>query len=370
MLSSILSYPIMETCKPTIPTFFFENGILFFSFPPNRIPDLLQIARSLPGAKFLQDRKIWSFQCFPTDLSHPMYRLLEQEKVRIRPSILPQNYGLFDSLREEIGVRNYSKRTMESYLFWNKTLLEHLWVLPQWVSEDDLFSYNRHILFDKNLRPRTILAIQSALLFYYKSVLGKFPGLSFPTIKVGKSLPNILNRSEVQAIVSSPASEKHRILLLLSYSAGLRVSEAVNIRIEHLDWDRGLIRIPQGKGKKDRYTILSPTLQIQIQKHLVGRGVQSHWLFPSQFNAEKHISIRTAEKIFETAKHKTNLNKKVSFHSLRHAFATHLLDVGTDIRVIQELLGHESIRTTQIYTHVSNATISRIRSPLETLYEP
>lgn len=152
---------------------------------------------------------------------------------------------------------------------------------------------------------------------------------------------------------------------MLTYSAGLRGSEVVRLKSEGIDAKRRLIHIREAKGRKDRYTILSDVAWETARRYLKEYG-QSIWLFPSQ-DKGKHITTRTVEKIFSNACKKANIKKDVTVHSLRHSFATHLLEGGTDLRYIQELLGHKSSKTTEIYTHVSTKDIGKIRSPLDGL---
>jgi site-specific recombinase XerD len=152
---------------------------------------------------------------------------------------------------------------------------------------------------------------------------------------------------------------------MLIYSAGLRVSEVVKLRPENVDTKRKLIHIRCAKGRKDRYTLLSDVVLETIRRYLQEYG-QSKWLFPSQ-DKEKHITTRTVEKIFSNACKKAKIKKDVTVHSLRHSFATHLLESGTDLRYIQELLGHKSSKTTEVYAHVSNKDIGKIKSPLDNL---
>ena len=178
-------------------------------------------------------------------------------------------------------------------------------------------------------------------------------------------MPVVLNQKEVSRILSSVNNIKHRAILMLVYSAGLRVSEVVKLKPEDIDTERKLIRMKGAKGRKDRYTILSDaameTLRIYLQAN-----TPKNWLFLGQ-KADSHITTRTVQKIFDDAVKKAGIRKEVSVHSLRHSFATHLLESGTDLRYIQELLGHKSSKTTEIYTHVSNKDLSKIKSPLDSI---
>lgn len=181
--------------------------------------------------------------------------------------------------------------------------------------------------------------------------------------KKEKKLPYVLSEHEVLKILRSPGNLKHRTMLYLTYASGLRVSEVVILRPEDLDCSRGIITVCQGKGKKDRHTLLSQAawslVQTYIRKERPGK-----WLFPGQYPGT-HMHERSLQKVFTDALHRSGVNKKAGIHVLRHSFATHLLENGTDLRFIQELLGHANPATTERYTHVSTKNIRRIQSPLD-----
>lgn len=158
---------------------------------------------------------------------------------------------------------------------------------------------------------------------------------------------------------------KHRLMLMLMYSAGLRGSEVVKLKSVDIDVQRKFIHVKGGKGRKDRYTILSDVAVETLHEYLKVYG-ESKYLFPSQ-DREKHLTIRSVEKIFSDACKKAGVKKNATAHSLRHSFATHLLESGVDLRYIQELLGHKSSKTTEVYTHVSNKELGKIKNPLDNL---
>ncbi|ACB84610.1 tyrosine-type recombinase/integrase [Natranaerobius thermophilus] len=185
--------------------------------------------------------------------------------------------------------------------------------------------------------------------------------------KKERKLPNVLSQKEVLELLTVTTNIKHKAILCIIYSSGLRVGEAVRLKPEDLDGEQKIIHIKQGKGRKDRYTILSDNA-LKILRNYYKIYQPKKWLFPGQ-NENLHLSERSVQKIFQKAKQKANINKKVSVHSLRHSFATHLLEAGTDLRYIQKLLGHESSKTTEIYTHITTQNISRIESPLDKLME-
>lgn len=183
--------------------------------------------------------------------------------------------------------------------------------------------------------------------------------------KKEKKLPEILSKNEISKLLKAVKNLKHKAILYLVYSAGLRVGEVVKLKPTDIDSDRMLIHIIQGKGKKDRYTILSETA-LSILRKYVKVYKPEHWLFPGQ-HPDKHLTERSVQKVFDNARIDAKIRKDVSVHNLRHSFATHLLEGGVNLRYIQELLGHSSSKTTEIYTHVTQKNLSNIISPLDTI---
>ncbi|MCK8489976.1 site-specific integrase [Paenibacillus sp. MBLB2552] len=182
-----------------------------------------------------------------------------------------------------------------------------------------------------------------------------------------KKLPYILSEQEVLRVIQAPTNLKHRTMLYLAYASGLRVSEVVRLKITDIDPERGILRVRQGKGKKDRHTLLSQTAWDMIQRYVEAERLStSMWLFPGQ-HPGSHLHERSLQKVFKEALLTSGITKQVGIHVLRHSFATHLLENGTDLRYIQELLGHASPTTTERYTHVSTKNLKRIQSPLDRL---
>ncbi|MCL0077220.1 tyrosine-type recombinase/integrase [Dehalococcoidia bacterium] len=178
-------------------------------------------------------------------------------------------------------------------------------------------------------------------------------------------MPDILSRQEVLRLLEAVQNPKHRAIMLLTYSSGLRLGEVVRLKIEDIDSARRLIHLRQAKGRKDRYTVLSQVALDALRAYFK-QYHPDQWLFPGA-QPGRHLHERTVQKVFEQAREMAGIRKNVSVHTLRHSFATHLLESGTDLRYIQELLGHKSSKTTEIYTHVSERDIGRIQSPLDTL---
>jgi len=186
---------------------------------------------------------------------------------------------------------------------------------------------------------------------------------TIPRPRKEKRLPSVLSVQEVQRILEAVENLKHRLLLMLIYSAGLRVGEVTRLKVEDINRDRMLIHVRGAKGRKDRYALLSEKVLPVLQEYSREHQPQKR-LFTGQKD-ESHISERTVQQIFCNAKRRAGMNKDVSVHSLRHSFATHLLESGVDLRYIQELLGHKSSKTTEVYTHVSHRMLGKIQSPLD-----
>ncbi|MCW3129365.1 MAG: tyrosine-type recombinase/integrase [Methanophagales archaeon] len=262
-------------------------------------------------------------------------------------------------LEKELTARRYSPRTIKLYLYHNKGLLEFFKNNPHEVSNADIRDYLYHLASARRASTSTLNTAINALRFYYGEVLKRRFVYETKRPKKDKKLPVVLSQGEVSQILSSVKNIKHKAILMLIYSAGLRVSEVVKLKLGDIDTERKLIYIKGGKGRKDRYTILSDTAMDTIGLYMNANNPEK-WLFLGK-KENTHLTIRSVAKIFEDAVKRAGIAKEVSVHSLRHSFATHLLESGVDLRYIQELLGHKSSKTTEIYTHVSNKDIGKIR---------
>jgi integrase/recombinase XerD len=208
----------------------------------------------------------------------------------------------------------------------------------------------------------------SAIRFLHRRVLmAPAPVADIPRARRKKALPKVLSRSEIKRFLEALSSPKHRAIAMVLYSGGLRVSEAARLKVEDIDSGRGEIHIRQGKGKKDRYVMLSPLVLKTLREYV--RVERPHeWLFPAGNRRDRHITSRAIQRAVSRAAHAAGIEKRVTPHVLRHTFATHLLEAGTDLRYIQELLGHAKITTTVIYTHVAKRGARKITSPIDRLY--
>lgn len=273
---------------------------------------------------------------------------------------------LFAALTREMRLRNYSDKTIKAYKSCIRTLASYAAPThPRDLTSNELHQFFvHHQVEEKKLSAGTISQMINALRFLYVELYKKpFVLNDVKRPRKERKLPVVLSETEVRALFEALGNVKHRIMMMLVYSGGLRVGELVQLKPEDIDGERKIIHIRGGKGKKDRYTVLADVVLEGLREYWKVYKPKV-WLFEGQ-HAGKPYSLRSAQQVFETAKKKAGIKKQVSIHSLRHAFATHLLEQGTDIRFIQELLGHNSVRTTEIYTHVSKRTIAAIRSPIE-----
>ncbi|MBI2474866.1 tyrosine-type recombinase/integrase [Candidatus Uhrbacteria bacterium] len=264
------------------------------------------------------------------------------------------------SIDQLLRIKNYSPKTIKSY---KGCLARFLKQFPDCLNYSNIECIKTFLLSmrESGLSPQTINVHLQAIQFYFREILHQPFRFTLPYAKRPKRLPVILSRSEIEQILNHISNTKHKTMIALAYGAGLRVSEVVELRSGNVDFPSGVLYIYQSKGKKDRITILPEILRDELQKAVCGKS-PNDYLFASERGGR--LSERSIQKVFSRALHSTQINKQATFHSLRHSFATHVLEQGTDIRFIQKLLGHANIRTTQIYTHVSTASISAIKSPL------
>lgn len=267
-------------------------------------------------------------------------------------------------LETELKIRGFSPETVKAYTRHNKSFLSFIKKKPDSMLEDDLKAYLAYLISDKKLNPSTVALVRSSLLFFYNQVLGKgFSGIKTP--KIQRNPPAVLSKEEVKILIDACVTDKSRLLIEFLYSSGLRVSECLSLRVEDIDFNERICVVKQGKGKKDRITVLSENLAQHLKDYLKKQGFSSDLIFRNKKG--EGLSSRNAQKIVSGAAKRAGISKSVTPHKLRHSFATHLLDSGVSIRVIQELLGHANLQTTQIYTHVSRDHIRRVKSPLDDL---
>jgi len=264
-------------------------------------------------------------------------------------------------LEQEMKLRKFSPKTIKSYLHYITDLLKYSNKNPKTVTSDDIRNYLEH-LADKNSSASTLNGAYSAFKLYFEKILCRRFFVNIPRAKCPKKLPETLTKEEVKKILGTIQNVKHKLLLGLMYSSGLRVSEVVICKVKDLDFESRLLRVRQAKGAKDRMTILSEKVCIVLQRYVKNKN-SNDYVFESDRGGR--LTERAAQKVFTEALQKSGIKKPASCHSLRHSFATHLLEAGTSIRYIQELLGHARLETTQIYTKVANTNLQTIKSPLD-----
>jgi site-specific recombinase XerD len=369
-----------------------ETGRLTVSFPYN--PLFVKKIKTIPGYKWHPAEKNWSFPNSDETLEK-IFKAFSGEEIQLDPALqvstpviarsetpspviargrnprsnlkgswqAPQSH--FEDLRRELLSRKYSYKTVKGYIYYNRDFLNFTDKSPANINDSDIKDYLLYLAEEKESATSTLNQAINALKFYYGTMLKRKFVYEVKRPRKDKKLPVVLSKEEVANILSSIDNIKHKALLMLVYSAGLRVGEVVKLKPEDIDSKRMLIHIKGAKGRKDRYTLLSETA-LEILRQYWRKYRPEKWLLGGAKEG-KYLSARTADKIFRNAREKAGIKKEVSLHTLRHSFATHLLEGGTDLRYIQELLGHAHSKTTEIYTHVSTKSLGKIKSPLDTL---
>jgi integrase/recombinase XerD len=267
---------------------------------------------------------------------------------------------------EDMRMRNFSKHTIAAYVSAVYRLANHYHRSPDQLNREEIRAFLVDLVEQKQVSWPYYTQILAALRFFFRHVLRR--GEVVEDVRgprPEKRLPVVLSAEEVARFFKAIPSLKHRTILMLAYGAGLRIGEAVCVRISDIDRQRKVIRVQQGKGKKDRYTMLSPALLEMLDRYCWAARPED-LLFTTRFK-DRPITDSTVQRACIQARQDAGIDKRISPHTLRHSFVAHLLEAGTDLRVIQVLLGHASPKTTAIYTHVSTALIGKTVSPLDTL---
>lgn len=264
-------------------------------------------------------------------------------------------------LADELRLRNYSPKTIKSYVH---CVSEYLTDRGGDSGVIDVEAIKKHLLskVDKGMSSQTTNQALQAINFFCWNVLGYRGKIDIRFAKTPSKLPIVLSRDEINSILATINNKKHYLMVALTYSGGLRVSEIIRLKIKDLQLAELTIHIKGAKGNKDRITVFPEKLKNAIECLIMGRN-SDDYVFASERGGA--LTERTAQKVFAEGLKNAGIKKEATFHSLRHSFATHLLENGTDVRYVQELLGHANIRTTQIYTKVTNPMLKRIKSPLE-----
>ena len=267
---------------------------------------------------------------------------------------------------EDMKLRNFAPRTIQSYVTRVARFARHFGRSPDALGRDEVRSYLIHLVEDKHVCWSIYNQTVAGLRFLYEVTIGRegvMVRIACP--KQPKKLPVVLSLEEVTRLFAAITGLKHRAILMTTYAAGLRISEVVSLRVDDIDSQRMVIRVRQAKGHRDRYVMLSPRLLALLREYwMIARPTE--WLFPGDIPG-RPLTTSTVYRVCVQAARDAGLGKHVTVHTLRHSFATHLLEAGTDIRTIQVLLGHRNLKTTAVYTHVSPMAVETTRSPLDRL---
>jgi len=274
--------------------------------------------------------------------------------------------ALYDQMKMDLELKNFSPKTITCYLTCMVKFVRHYGQSPVEMGEEEIRKYLHHLIHEKEASQSFINQAYSAIKFFYEVTLGRpWNATRIPRSKIRKKLPVVLSMHEVQSLLSSVANLKHLAILITIYSAGLRLAEATHLKVSDIDSERMTILVRQGKGNKDRYTVLGQkNLELLRQYYKTYRPVE--WLFPSKDPAQP-LSGSSVQKVFKNALRRAGIKKKASVHTLRHSFATHLLESGTDLYHIQRLLGHTTAKTTSVYLHITGRDIAKVKSPIDLL---
>lgn len=273
---------------------------------------------------------------------------------------------LRERMVEDMDLAGYAERTKESYLGAVKSLAQHYRQSPEKLTDEDLRRFFLYLINERGVHPSTVRTYLAGIKFFYERTLRrKLPFFELACPKKCKKLPVVLSSAEVATILEKVCKPVPRVALTLIYSCGLRLSEARNLLVQDIDSQRMQLAVRSGKGAKDRYVPLpNKTLDLLRSYWLLCRP--TYWMFPNKKN-DGPVNDSILQKAFRSALELSGINKAASVHTLRHSYATHLLEEAVDLRVIQEILGHSSPNTTAIYTHLTQKSINTLKGALENL---
>jgi len=271
------------------------------------------------------------------------------------------NKQILTLLKVELQLRGFSKYTLRNYIKTSSDFLTHTNKLSENINNTDVKGFLTSLIAEKKASPSTVALARSAVLFLCNEILERNIS-KIKTPKIPQKLPIVASKTELD-LLFNVLNTKSKLIVQIIYAAGLRVSEVVALKLEDFEFDENHGWVRDGKGGKDRMFIYPGKLSKEIQNYLRKKKIKSGFIFPGR-NGEM-MSTRNVQKIISTALQKIAITKKLSPHKLRHSFATHLLEAGNDVRIIQELLGHSNLQTTQIYTHVAKDMLKNVKSPLE-----
>jgi site-specific recombinase XerD len=275
---------------------------------------------------------------------------------------------LRDQMEMDMRLRRFSPKTITCYLACMKGVAKHFRKSPAELGDEEIRAYLHYLMEERKASQSVLVQTYSAMKFFFENTLQKqWNAIRIPRCKQRRKLPGVLTREEVESILSATKNLKHRAILMTLYSAGLRIGEVTRLKVSDIESGRMMIRVNEGKGLKDRYTLLGER-NLEMLRRYWKAYRPLEWLFPGR-NAPEPVSISAIQRVFKTSLAKAGIKKKASVHTLRHCFATHLLESGTDLYYIQRLLGHKSAGTTSVYLHITGKDIGKIKSPIDSWVE-
>lgn len=337
--------------------------------------DLIRIVKSINGARWSQSLKSWYFieENFNLDLLEERldsiadidfseFRKTKNNKKASSKTVIPESYiNLLDQ-------RRYSESTKRTYTNYFRHFMEHFTdkQLDE-IDYEEINSYLLHLIRDKEISPSQQNQRINAIKFYYDKVLGREKYyIKIERPRISKRLPDTLTLSEIKRMIEVTTNLKHKCIISLLYSAGLRRSELINMKLQDILSKQMLIKVRNSKGNKDRYVGLSKYLLLLLRKYFIEYKPKVY-LFEGQKGGQ--YSPESVVNVVKSSARKARIKRRVSPHMLRHSFATHHLESGTDLRYIQEFLGHGSPKTTEVYTHVAQTDFSKFKNPLDSIYD-
>ena len=338
-----------------------HNGIVRIALIFEKDAELIARVKLIEGSRWSQTKRVWHLP----DTEENRIRF----KIPLHQQTVPSEEGIasIEKFKQWLLSKRYSPSTIKTYSEALKSFLIFYREKPvAEITNEDVIVYNNDYILKNNLSASYQNQIVNAIKLFFQTIRNtKMMVDKIHRPKRSKLLPNVLSKEEIKLILNAHSNIKHKTMLSLIYSCGLRRSELLNLKPADIDSKRGIVIIRQSKGKKDRIAPLSPKILDMLREYYIGFKPKT-WLFEGQ-NENTKYDERSLSNVLKQALTKSRINKPVSLHWLRHSYATHLLESGTDLRYIQELLGHSSSKTTEIYTHVSTKSIQQIKSPFDDL---
>ena len=343
----------------------YKKNVIFVFFPFNKMLQK-ELREKFPTAKWSMSKKCW----YLPDTNAVRNEISMKPKTEVGKAVISQihsvNQAALQRMHETLLLKAYSPNTIKTYCVEFSQLLYLLKDMPvDSLTPERLRSYFLYCIKTLKLSENMIHSRLNAIKFYFEQVLNREKMfLEIPRPKKKMILPKVMDKGDISKIFAHVDNLKHLMMLKLCYGMGLRVSEIVNLKISDIDSGRMVVHIEAAKGKKDRCVTLPSSILDDLRKYYLAYSPKKY-LFEGQNGGQ--YAIRSAQAVFKSAMQKAKINKSVGIHGLRHSYATHLLESGTDMYFIQKLLGHKDIKTTEIYAKVSNRQLGNIKSPLDDL---